>query len=539
MRRSVGHLFLSVFVATALTLSASHARASDDDELEKILQQGLKEIDSQKPAEKKAEPKKDKKAEAKKEEPKKEEAPAPVKKEEPKKEAVKKDAQKAQDDLKKAEAAKKEEAKKDEPRRAPIGAAKEAAKDPAPAPVEPLEEPKPAPAPVAKPTKPVVPVAAPAPVKQEPVKEVTAAPSKPLEVGPDPKAAAKPAAAATASKDGKDEPKAKRTVSMAVNADQAALSGASAKAWSVNLSLNTSVGSGAMLTPGSSAYAYNPEVTQSLTINPGYTFSLTKELKLRVTLRESFSWEFTKPDNAQYFTWSDLTVGASSRLYQIPVIGVDIFASLNMVAPISRESRFATLATSLSSGLGLAKNWDIPVKGDWHMGINLRYDLGFRKNFHTSVMPLITSDAREDGLPLAIRASTDPYIPGSLTRGGGINVSHTLSNALTLSWSIHDMVSLSFFASVTNGWKYAGQGQLVQDEFTSSYARLGPGRTESMRTNIDLTIQPWSWLSFSVGIFTAQPIFAPDNKTFNNPIWNSQSAANNYSSIYLSLGGQI
>ena len=109
MRRSVGHLFLSVFVATALTLSASHARASDDDELEKILQQGLKEIDSQKPAEKKAEPKKDKKAEAKKEEPKKEEAPAPVKKEEPKKEAVKKDAQKAQDDLKKAEAAKKEE----------------------------------------------------------------------------------------------------------------------------------------------------------------------------------------------------------------------------------------------------------------------------------------------------------------------------------------------------------------------------------------------------------------------------------------------
>ena len=513
MFRSVSRWSLSSLVLGFFLVTTATAHAGDDDELEKILQQGLKEIDGDA---------RDKKPEAKKEEKKPAAKPVEAKKEaapvEPKPEPIK------------PVEAKKEPVKPVEAK--PVEAKRVV--------VEPKVEPKQEAAPEAKRT----PVKA-EPIAQEPVTpaaeesaqgaqpKASAAPSKPIEVA---NKSAKPTAAPA---DGKD-PKQKRTVSMAVNADQAALSGNAAKAWSINLNLSTGVGSGAMMV-GGSEYAKNPYVGQQLTIEPAYVFTLSEKIRLRVSVRETFDWEFTRVDNnsARYFTWSDVSVNASSRLVQIPVVGIDVFAALRMPIPISLESQYQTLVTALAPGLGLAKNIDIPVKGDYHMNLNIRYDLGFRKNFHRYTSPLVSTKTGNDSLPLAIRSSTDPFIETDLARGGATNVSHTVSNALTISFTPQDMVTLSVFAQLVNGFKYAGQEQLVADQYTNPNARLGPGRLETIRSNIDLTISPTSYLWISAGIFTAQPVFAPDNKTINNPFWNQQSAANNYSQLYLSIGGQI
>jgi outer membrane biosynthesis protein TonB len=516
MFRSVGRRLVSslvlgfVFLATSVT-----AHAGDDDELEKILQQGLKEIDGgakeKQPEAKKEAKKEEKKAEAKPEPTPVEPKPEPVKPVEAKKEPVKP-----------------VESKPVETKRVVVEPKKEVAPEPVRTPVktEPAAEEPTAeqPAPAAKP-------------KSKATAQTTAAPdatpSKPIEVA---NKSAQPVAAQGDSKD----PKQKRTVSMAINADQAALSGVAAKAWSINLNLSTGVGSGAMIVGGSD-YAKNPYVGQQLTIEPAYVFTLSQKMRLRVSVRETFDWEFTRVDNnsARYFNWSDISVNASSRLVQIPVVGIDVFAALRMPIPISLESQHQTLVTALAPAVGLAKNFDIPVKGDYHMNLNIRYDLGFRKNFHRFVTPLVSAESNNGSAPLAIRSGTDPFIDGNLTRGGATNVSHTVSNAVTISFTPQDLVTLSVFAQLVNGFKYAGQEQLVADEFTSPNARLGAGRLETIRSNIDLTISPTSYLWISAGIFTAQPVFAPDNKTINNPFWNQQSAANNYSQLYLSIGGQI
>jgi hypothetical protein len=270
--------------------------------------------------------------------------------------------------------------------------------------------------------------------------------------------------------------------------------------------------------------------------------TITKTIKMRLAMREVLSWEFTKPQGAvpQYFNWSDLGATASSRLYQIPVIGVDMYGSLAAFAPISKTSQFQQLMFAGSTGLGLAKNIDIPVKGDYHMNLNIRYDFGFRKNFHRYVTPLIEANTATPGqMPLAIKSTTDPFIDGNLTRGAATNVSHTMTNGLTVAFTPHDFVTLTYFTSITNGFKYALQGTATVDQFTSPNAKIGPGRTDSIISYIDLTISPVAWMWISTGIYTAQPIFAPDNKTVMNFIWNAGSAANNYSQIYLQVGGQI
>ncbi len=322
----------------------------------------------------------------------------------------------------------------------------------------------------------------------------------------------------------------KRTaVSAAVNADQAALSGASAKPWSVVLSFNTSMGLGTFVSNPNAGTAY---VGSSLSVEPAYVLNVSRDFRMRISARESISLEFTPPDdpNGRRFDWSDLLLGASARLYKLPVIDVDLWGSFRLPIPLSLQSIQAGLVTALVPGVGASRNFEWAVSSTWRMSLTVRYDFVFRKNFHVNNVPVY-------------RAIEDPYAPTLITRAndnltdggigrGGASTSFTFSNAITVSFNPWDFVSLSLFASIGNGFRYPITE--TADFYTSSFATPGAGRFDTVRTNIDLTFIIMPQIMLSAGVFNSAPPFAPDNRTVYNPFVNP-SLANNYTQLYVSL----
>src|SRR4051794_33106327 len=94
--------------------------------------------------------------------------------------------------------------------------------------------------------------------------------------GQAPDIAANPASAPSKPVDTAQTPAKRTAVSAAVNADQAALTGASQKAWSVLLAFNTSLGVGTFLAAQTTQAAY---VNSTLTIEPAYVLTLPKNFR--------------------------------------------------------------------------------------------------------------------------------------------------------------------------------------------------------------------------------------------------------------------
>ncbi len=324
-------------------------------------------------------------------------------------------------------------------------------------------------------------------------------------------------------------PAKRTTVSAAVNADQAALSGAIAKPWSVVLSFNTSMGLGTFVSNPNAGTAY---VGSSLSIEPAYVFSLSRDFRVRVSARESLSLEFTPPDdpNGRRFEWSDLLLGASARLYKIPVIDVDLWASFRFPIPLSMQSIQAGLVTAVVPGVGASHNFDWAVNSTWRMSLTVRYDFVFRKNFHVNNVPVYRT-VDDPYAPTLITRANDTLTDGGIGRGVA-STSFTFSNAITVSFNPWDFVSLSLFASIGNGFKYPITE--AADFYTSSFATPGAGRFDTVRTNIDLTFIIMPQIMLSAGVFNSAPPFAPDNRTVYNPFVNP-SLANNFTQVYVSL----
>lgn len=326
-------------------------------------------------------------------------------------------------------------------------------------------------------------------------------------------------------------PPAKRTaVSAAVNADQAALSGVQAKPWSVLLTFNTSMGIGTFLAAQTSAAAY---VGSTLTVEPAYVVNVTKQLRIRLSARESLSLEYTPPDEptGRRFDWSDLLVGASARLYKIPKADIDLWGSYRMPIPISMDSIQASLVTAIITGVGASRNFEWQVRPGWRMSLTVRYDFVFRKNFNRFNVPVYRASDNPYAPTLHTRAN-DTLIDGGVGRGAA-NTDFSFSNGLTVSWTPWDIVSLSLFASIGNTFRYPITD--VRDAYTPAQAYAGAGRIDVVRTNIDVTFNLTQQLLLSTGVFTASPPFAPDNKTLYPPFVNAVSAASNFTQIYLSL----
>jgi hypothetical protein len=350
------------------------------------------------------------------------------------------------------------------------------------------------------------------------------------QAGLEPTIAVGPASAPTKPPETTIAPAQRTAVSAAINADQAALTGTAKKPWSVLLNFNTSLGIGTFLSAQTPMAAY---VGSTLTVEPAYVLNVTNTFRMRVSARESLRLEYTPPDDpsGRRFDWSDLLLGASARLYKIPKIDVDLWGSYRMPIPLSLDSIQAGLITGIITGAGASRNFDWAVKGDWRMSLTVRYDFVFRKNFNRFNVPIYRATNDPYAPTLHTRAS-DSLIDGGIARGAA-NTRFSFTNALTVSWTPWEIVSVSVFASIANAFRYPITDQ--PDFYTPPDAIAGPGRFDMVRTNIDVTVSVLPQLMLSAGVFNAAPPFAPDNRTLYNPFVNTQSAANNYTQLYTSL----
>ncbi len=322
----------------------------------------------------------------------------------------------------------------------------------------------------------------------------------------------------------------KTAVAASVNPDQAALGGGgAAKPWSIITTFGTIGGLGTFLIDQTN----QAFVGSQLVIEPGYVFQLPWNARLRLSARGLVSWEYTPPNNpsGRRVDWWDLLIGASTRVYQIPKIDVDLWASYRMVAPISLPSIQAGLVTAALPGLGASRNFAVRVSPGWTMSFTLRYDFIFRKNFNLTTVPVYPVDpgARD---ALVITRAEDVLVSGGQARGFP-STSYIFTNALTFSWSPIEVLSLSAFVALSNAFHYSVAD--YRDVYTSPYAIPGPGRSDLLRTNIDLTWTVLPMLLLSGGVFTVQPPFRPDNRAIYNPFFNVEAAGMNYTTLYLSV----
>ncbi len=326
----------------------------------------------------------------------------------------------------------------------------------------------------------------------------------------------------------------KINASATVNPDQAAIDN-TGKAWSILASTITSVGIGTFV---KNFYASDPYVDQSLYLEPAYVLKLPRDYKIRFSARESLDFEFTKPDNPsnRYFNWSDITLGASGRIYHFARTEIDLWSAVRMTLPVSAQSQQAGLITALIPSVGASRNFEWTVRGGHPMSFFVRYDFGVRKNFDRTNVPTYSTDPNTAVVPTIVMRSSDAYADGGLAHGNA-SVDFSLSNALLLSFTPHPLIVISAYAGIANAFKYAVASSV--DAFTSPYAKAGAGRADEMRTNIDITINLPSHLFLGAGIFTVEPVFAPNNHSLYDPLFNTDSAASNYTTFYLSFAGQI
>ena len=136
------------------------------------------------------------------------------------------------------------------------------------------------------------------------------------------------------------------------------------------------------------------------------------------------------------------------------------------------------------------------------MTLLVRYDVGVRKNFNRTNVPVYTKAIPTRQWCQLWSCDRAMRFLTVVWRMATLSVDFSVSNALLVAWAPHPLITLSVFGGVINAFKYAIADSV--DAYTSPYAHAGLGRQDEMRTNIDVTVNlPLRHISFlSGGVFT-------------------------------------
>ena len=165
--------------------------------------------------------------------------------------------------------------------------------------------------------------------------------------------------------------------------------------------LDNSVPSGAFIV--NSPYTFNPAVSTNLYLRPSLTFNIGSQ-SLRAEVWQNFTFADVLDKNAsetRRFDWSDTRLSLyDSKIYEEPHTKIQLGAYVRGSIPISYQSQFATLITTVSAGVNLKKNI---------YNFNLQLGLSASKNFNRLTTATFACSASAVG-PLAIVASEAPDV---------------------------------------------------------------------------------------------------------------------------------
>lgn len=268
---------------------------------------------------------------------------------------------------------------------------------------------------------------------------------------------------------------------------------------------------------------YNPYYAMAFTFSPRWWVGDIFNASLDFTiLREITESDWTTRDGEAAVSDLRLTLGASDFV-TVPVLGIDLGASLGLVAPTSKASQARTMVIGIRPGISLSRTF--PVLS----GLVLSYGFSATKVFHEA-----TTAQREE-----------PEIAGCVGSAGGCeaymntgvrNASWGLSNSFALNLQLVEWLGIGASFAVIHSFLCDQEDTgIVHDEGTGIDAASGDdlgGSGESVRYSmaygLEVAVKPIPALGIAIGAQTANPQLSPDS-TYEKPFFNR------YTAIYLDL----
>lgn len=289
--------------------------------------------------------------------------------------------------------------------------------------------------------------------------------------------------------------------------------------WSIGTGVSTSAGN--VFRPGVPLTERDDSVLNS------WTFGINKQLT--DGLVGAIGWGFYK-----YLTTAggstlqrearinDLALNlAYGPIYVIPRADVSISASLSGIVPLSRMSRTSTLRTTLLPGLSFGRSFG---------NLALGYRFGASKSFHrftSSVVDATDVDAIR-------RTGGAEDISANEVAEAGVNAEWGIVHQLSLAYKWFDGFNTMLAWGYAKSWAY----DVVDcDEFSSEFANCSNRvARDSMTGMIAASYTFADHYTVSLTALTAQRPKTADNRRFNFPFWDLQSAGLFATSMSLDLG---
>jgi len=270
---------------------------------------------------------------------------------------------------------------------------------------------------------------------------------------------------------------------------------------------------------------YNPYYEMSWSFHPmwwvGDVFNAAVDFAITRELTES---DGTTYDDEALFSDVTLTL-AASKFATIPVLKIDMSASLALIGPSSKSSQARTMMFGMKPGLSLKRNFDVLA------GITIGYSFGISKFFYESTTAQNEAAAISD-------CGTSSGGCAEYQNTGVRNTSWGLSNSFILSIAFIEQLSLDANFGLKHSFLYAQSGDVDNsstDSTGTEYDQMSgwdPGDDTNVRYamiyGLGLTVTPFQALSIGLGAETGNPQLKAD-ATYERPFFNR------YTVVYLDL----
>lgn len=262
----------------------------------------------------------------------------------------------------------------------------------------------------------------------------------------------------------------------------------------------------------SSELTYNPFWGMAVELSPRYSFgdvwSVGASLEIQREITEAD--DTTRADETQLGDLS-VRVGASN-FAKIPVVGIDLSASLGFAFPTSLASQGNTMLFSVSPSLRLSRTFDKLNN------LTFGYSARFTKAFHEYT----TSELASPVVPGCFVGSSGSC--DRLLNTGYRNASYRMSNGFDVSIDLTSWLSASADISIIVSWLYDD----VDDERVSHVELEPTDERYAVAADLGLSARWWKPLEVRLGASTFNPQLRSDGERYA-PFFNR------FTTLYLDL----
>lgn len=248
---------------------------------------------------------------------------------------------------------------------------------------------------------------------------------------------------------------------------------------------------------------------------------LSKEITVSSQSTSTKKQQLLLSDTILTFRYNDI--------YTIPKALISITPYVDFLFPTSLASQHTDLYLSGRVGLILKRIFKLGSTK-----LTLSYGFRFQKNFHKYTTSNITAGTQN--IPTS-SLLLNPELSNSALVAGGNNVSFSVLNRLTASYSFlkRFYVMLDFY--VINSWTYSS---MPKDDLSSEFAKAGRGQRDSMFGAFEFGVNVFEGkilrsIDLALGVSTLQPVFTSDGRHLRFPFFDFVSSPSNNTSIYFDV----